>query len=78
MQSPFSSRDRDSGDAKAYDMLIRNCQDFAGRLKKRLCTPTPKPKIRKRRVIKKTGKFLKVIFGGPGKVSRNSGLEFSS
>ncbi|KAL8921256.1 MAG: hypothetical protein Q9172_004136, partial [Xanthocarpia lactea] len=72
-------------EAKAYDMLIRNCQDFAERLKESICEEkhqnitrsNPEPASRKRRRLrKKTGKFLKVIFRGSRTGFRKLGTRF--
>ncbi|KAL8911541.1 MAG: hypothetical protein Q9171_003305 [Xanthocarpia ochracea] len=72
-------------EAKAYDMLIRNCQEFAELLKESICGEKPQnitrsnpepASRRKRRLRKKTGKFLKVIFRGSKTGFRKLGTRF--
>lgn len=72
-------------EARAYDMLVRNCQEFATLLMEKICeeepqTITPRstePVKRKRRGLrKKMGKFLKVVFLGSGRGFKKLGTGF--
>lgn len=76
MNLAHSLHQKSPEDARAYDMLVRNCQDFAKRLKVCICVKDTKPDKRKRRVFKKTGKVLKAVFVGSGRGFRILGTGF--
>ncbi|KAL8726220.1 MAG: hypothetical protein Q9166_006845 [cf. Caloplaca sp. 2 TL-2023] len=67
-----SLQNKSPGEAQAYDALVQNCQEFARGLKDAICTKAPQPVTsrntvptkEKRRFLRKTGKFLKVVFIG--------------
>ncbi|KAL9628729.1 MAG: hypothetical protein Q9164_007162 [Protoblastenia rupestris] len=80
-----SLKNKTPEEAKAYDMLIRNCQEFAELLKESICEEKPQtitrcntePATRKKKELrKKTGKFLKVIFRGSGRGFKKLGTGF--
>ena len=60
-------RRKNTKDTKAYDILVQNCQEFAKRLKVRICLPSIETDKRKRRVVKKVGRALRFIFVDSGR-----------